>query len=141
VDGAVEDGPHDGVEPVGRQLLGEGQEVAGGVVDEAVDVPEAPGGAGDQGLAGGGLADVGGEDFDRSALARRSRDLARSRLELLAAAAGDRHAGPVRREGLRHREAEAGAAASDDDRAVREKRRLEHRAASVGADDTPTPAT
>src|SRR5207237_6738120 len=53
-------------------------------------------------------------------------DLARALLESIERAAGDRHLRAVGREALRHREAEAGAAAGDQDRFAREDLRIEH---------------
>ena len=65
-DGAVEHGAHDRVEAVRAQVLRQREEVAGGVVDEPVELSEAPDGVREERLDPLGLPDVGGEDIATS---------------------------------------------------------------------------
>ena len=107
-----------------RQLLGAGDEVAGGVVDEGVERTDGPDLL-EHGVDGGGVADVAAVGLD-SAPGFRAELGGRFGQHLLAAAADD-ELGAELEEAAAHAEAEAGAAAGDEDALALEQVGLEHR--------------
>src|SRR5262249_14520159 len=125
VGAAVEDDAEHGVDGARRQVLGAGDEVAGGVVDEGVERAHGPDLL-EHGLDSGGVADVAavGLDFAPGFSAELGGRLGQP---LLAAAADD-ELGAELEEAPAHAEAEAGAAAGDQDALVPEQVGLEHRA-------------
>ena len=125
VERAVQDDADDGVPSVDREILGGADEVARGVVDEDVDVPEVLDGALDQLVHLLGVADV---DLNGQRIEPGMAELSRSRFEVCRVPAADDDARAERTEALRNGETDAGAAAGDDGNATLEHLRTKHEA-------------
>jgi hypothetical protein len=106
VDRAIQHRPHDRVEAVGRQFLGEDQKIAGRVVDDSIHLTEAFDGVSDERLDLPGIAHVRREEVHCAAFPRRRGDLRRRGLEPLPLPPRDRDLRAERDERPRHRKPE-----------------------------------
>ena len=133
----MEDDAEHGIDGARRQVLGAGDEVAGGVVDEGVERADGPDLL-QHGVDGGGVADVAAVDLDFAPGFRG--ELGGGLGEDLLAAAADHEFGAELEEAAAHAEAQAGAAAGDEDALALEQVGLEHRATITERCGLATPA-
>src|SRR6185295_13297128 len=108
VEGPLEVDVDHGAEAVGREILGEADEIAGGAVDDDVEAPEFGDARGDRVVDRRRIAHVSG--FGRRSHAERLQLVAR-RLEMFELAAGDGDVAAVPGKGEGDAAADAGAAA------------------------------
>src|SRR5580692_816236 len=118
-----EDDADYGFESARRKLLGAGNEIAGGVVDQDVERSGFPNGV-DHGLYCVETADVAGEGMDWAF--GRGGEFGGGLLENFFATAADVDGGSELEEAAGHRFAESGAAAGDEDALVAEEVVAEH---------------
>ena len=123
VERAVQHDADDRVPSVGREILGAADEVARGVVDEDVDVPEVLDRALDELVDLLGVAHV---DLDGQRIESGMTELCRSGLEVRRVPAADDDARAERTEALRDGETDARAATGDDGHATLEHLGTKH---------------